>query len=322
MAIFEMTMLFLGSIIGAGFATGAEIITFFGKWQLSPWLIASIIGIAIFLMITLEIVLFYPTKTSPAPIKPNKKLYIGIVMIYLILFTAMTAGITQITNPIICLISLIFSAIIALLGTQKLTHFNRLIVPIIIVLIITTALPHTSSMPTPPQSNQHLIPTLFWAMLYAGLNCFMFPEFIIANATHVKRRDLFWAGLLTAGLVTVLAGLILSTIQATQTTTEPIPLLSAAPTPITVLVILLAILTSQYTTLFAITERLGQIIPSTKNKPLMTVACVCLIALIGSLCGFTHIIQYGYPLIGALTCFYLLFSFLQRFWQVSHGHQL
>ena len=88
MAIFETTMLFLGSIIGAGFATGAEIITFFGNWQIPVGLTATIVGIGIFGMITLEIFLFYPRteqtvdKSSP---KTSKTLHIGIVIIYLII---------------------------------------------------------------------------------------------------------------------------------------------------------------------------------------------------------------------------------------------
>ncbi len=314
----EITLLFLGSIIGAGFATGAEIVTFFGAWQLPTWLIAVIVGLCIFGMITLEIVLFYPSSNDKASHKTPKFLHLGIVMIYLTLFTAMTAGIMQITNFYICLIALLFSAIITLFGIERLSKCNVLIVSAIIVLIISTALPHLSITIQTTYQWQHIIPALFWAVLYAGLNCFMFPELIKAIAPNKPRHTLVWAGLLTAICVTILLGLILSTIKATNTTQASIPLLAAAPNNITMLIILLAILTSQYTTLFAITKRLQLIIPTSKEKPRTTVVLVCLIALIGSFCGFNRIIQYGYPAIGALTCFYLLFSFWQRFSSQAH----
>lgn len=317
MAIFEITMLFLGSIIGAGFATGAEIVTFFGNWQLPVWIIAIIVGTSIFFMIALEIFLFHSKNNNIVPPTTCKTLYIGIVMIYLILFTAMTAGITQITNQTTCIITLIFSALVTHTGIHKLARFNVLVVATIITLIISTALPHLSTTAISTIRWQHLTPTFFWAILYAGLNCFMFPELIKAYHKH-KRKTLLIAGLFTAVSVTVLLGLILTTIQSTHSTTATIPLLAAAPTPTTLIIILLAILTSQYTALFAIKERLGTIIPITKNKPLLTTVCICLIALLASLCGFTRIIKYGYPLIGAFTCFYLLFSFWKRFWQASH----
>lgn len=325
MAIFEITLLFLGSIIGAGFATGAEIVTFFGNWQIPVWLTALIVGVGIFFIITLEIFLFYPQREQTMA-KPNQKtsktLHIGIIMIYLTLYTAMTAGITQITNHWICLISLFCSAVFALLDIQKLTRLNTIIVAAIIVLIISTTLPHLASfIGTKATKWNHIIPTIYWAILYAGLNCFMFPELIIAHAKQYKRSTLFFAGLITAILITFLLSMILITIKTAHTENHPIPLLIAAPTPVTTAIILLAILTSQYTALFAIIKRAQKIFPVTKNKPCVTTACICLIALIASFCGFSHIIRYGYPLIGAITCFYLLIAFWQRSWQVSHQHR-
>ena len=318
MAIFEITMLFLGSIIGAGFATGAEIVTFFNKWQIPIWLIAVIVGACIYLLITLDILLFYPKPTFNIKTKSlnNKPLHIVIIMIYLILFTAMTAGIAQITNSIICSISLVFSATITLLGIQKLSRFNIVIVATIIILIISTAVPYAKPI-TPTPNWQHITPVTFWAILYAGLNCFMFPELIKAYSKTQKRKTLLTAGFITATLVAILFYLIFTTLKSKNATTAMIPLLTAVPTTTTFIIILLAVLTSQYTALFAIVERLNIINPKTKNRPLVTAVCLCLIAFLGSFSGFTRIIQYGYPLIGAFTCFYLLFSFLQQSWQVS-----
>ena len=236
----ETTLLFLGSIIGAGFATGAEIITFFGNFQIPIWLIALIVGLNMFLIITLEIFLFYPkttTQTQQPHIKTAKSLDVVFVMIYLILFTAMTAGIAQITNYPTCIISLIFSILIALFGLHRLSHLNLFLVLIIIVLITTTALPHlfTPLSKQPFQWNQ--ISTIeYWAILYAGLNCFMFPEFITALARKHKRHKIIEAGAFTAILVTILVGLILSTITVTNTKQAPIPLLAAAPTPVTTII--------------------------------------------------------------------------------------
>ncbi len=323
MAILEITMLFLGSIIGAGFATGAELMTFFGKFQLPIWFIAIIIGITIFIMITVEILLFYPSQQRCQQLFNHNKYFsifldLAFVMIYLILYTAMTAGIFQITNQFTCLVSLFISALVVLYGIYRLTKFNFYIMLITITLIITTALPHLSIKTIDVPAYWHQTPQLFfWTLLYAGLNCFMFPEIIFASAQKHKRHTLLHAGLLTATLITILIMLIMSTIYNTNQQNAVIPLLSAAPNHITMIIILLAILTSQYTALFAIMQRTQKIIPKTKNKPIPALICFCfsLLALLGSFYGFDRIIQFGYPLIGTITCFYLLFSFLMKSWQ-------
>ncbi len=333
MAMLEITLLFLGSVIGAGFATGAEIITFFGGLHLPVWCIAVMVGLTMFAIIALEIHLNYPHTKHPKPIAeftPQKHHFwsgkiqdIVFIVIYMVLFTAMTAGIAQITNVGICIVSLIASVCIVLFGFNSLSRLNFYIVLIIIALITTTALPHLFQTTTTPTTNyawSNFPKGIFWALLYAGLNCFMFPELIAAAAQRHQRRTLVWAGAVTALLVTILVGMILTTIQNTNTQTAPIPLLAAAPNAITMIVILLAVLTSQYAALFAIMQRCQKLFPTTKNRPLFSAVGICLCAFIGSFCGFNQIVNFAYPLIGAFTCVYLLFSWLayRRFQKLAH----
>ncbi len=330
MAMLEITLLFLGSVIGAGFATGAEIVAFFGNLHLPVWCIAVMVGLTMFAVIVLEIYLNYPrTKSAIHSIQfqpltnqhlspkhrpwSTKILDVVFIVIYIVLFTAMTAGITQITNVGTCIISLIISVCIVLFGFNSLSRLNFYIVLIIIALIITTALPHLLHNTSIITTNYHwnnFPKGVFWALLYAGLNCFMFPELIKASAQRHQRRTLLWAGAITALLVTILVGLILTTIQQADTATAPIPLLAAAPNAITMIVILLAVLTSQYAALFAILQRCQRLLPITKKRPLCSAVGICICAFIGSFCGFNHIVNFAYPLIGAFTCVCLLFSWL------------
>ena len=337
MATLEITLLFLGSIIGAGFATGAEIVTFFGHLQLPVWWLATIVGVFLFIIISLEIFLVYPNfktsnyqqannnilkiQNSVKATKSAKNLDIVFVMIYQILFTAMTAGIIQIANIWACLISLILSIYIALFGFKLLSRFNSYIVALIIILIVSTAIPHLHPELHPQFDNNQIPASAFQAIIYAGLNCFMFPELITATAQDHTRKTLLHASAITALFVTILIYLILSIITATNTQNAPIPLLAAAPTPITTIVILLAILTSQYTALFAIMHRIQKLVPNTTKKPLTVAILICCLALIGSFCGFNQIIKFGYPLICAFTCFYLLISFLTKFLHLQQRHR-
>lgn len=316
----ETTLLFLGSVIGAGFATGAEIITFFGGLHLPIWLISIIVGMTMFTVIILEIYLTYPHKQQTKLVLPQyqtkmaKTLDFGLIAIYFILFTAMTAGITQITNIGICIFALIISICVVLFGFNSLTRLNSYIVFMIIVLIVMTAIPHILFTPTIVLHWHQLPSGIFWAFLYAGLNCFMFPELIVASAKRYSRRTLISAGAMTAILVTILVDLILSTIQNTNSQNAAIPLLAASPNAITMIVILLAVLTSQYAALFAILQRCQKLFPRIKNRPCYSMVGICLFAFAGSFCGFNQIVNFAYPIIGAITCVFLLFSWVKTWW--------
>ena len=217
----------------------------------------------------------------------------------------------MVTNLWFTIISLTLSIIIVLFGFDKLSRLNTYIVFIIITLIITTALPHLKQQVIEKISYQSLPPSILLGFLYAGLNCFMFPELIKAVSQQQKRSALIWSSILTSAIITVLVGLILTTIKVCQTTNTTIPLLSAAPNPITIVIILLAILTSQYTALFTITQKLNNILPTTKNRQSLMIVGICLFAFITSFLGFTKIINFAYPLIGAITCVFLLISWLK-----------
>lgn len=318
MKTIEITMLFLGSVIGAGFATGAEIITFFGKINLPNWCIAIVVGLTMFVVIGLQILLNYPQKTQ-SPKTNNTKGWqskigdVFLILIYFILFTAMTAGIMSITNISVTIISLIISICIVLFGFNQLSRLNTYIVITIIALIISLALPHLQTNTTIPHYNwQHLPANMLWGFLYAGLNCFIFPDLIKASAQHHQRKTLVWAGALTAFIITCLVGFILTTIKNTNSQTAAIPLLTASPNYVSIIVILLAILTSQYTALFAIIQRLDKIVPNKKPRPFTRIVGICVLTFLCSFLGFNQIINFAYPIIGAITCVFLLFSWLRR----------
>jgi len=48
----ELVLLILSAIVGAGFATGAELVTFFGDTGASPLIIAITVGVFLFLIMT------------------------------------------------------------------------------------------------------------------------------------------------------------------------------------------------------------------------------------------------------------------------------
>ena len=303
-------MLFIGTIIGAGFATGAEIVTFFGALPLPLWLIALLVGIAMFALIALSIFLYHP-----APSRRHKPLDCTFMILYFVMFTAMTAGVTQLAGACGSLLSLAVSGLVVYFGFEKMARFNTLVV-ISIVIVLFGICFRCLFIPVTPTINYHHLPRgMLWAILYAGLNCMMLPELIAAAAPRYNKRTLLIAGLVTAVIIAVFVYMILQTITVTATADAPLPLLASSHHPATFVVVLLAMLTSQYTALFAIVQKINAVIPQAQKKTRTALFGSCGLAFIASFCGFNQILQWGYPLIGAFISCFLLFSYLLTWWR-------
>ena len=303
-------MLFIGTIIGAGFATGAEIVTFFGALQLPLWLIALLVGASMFALIALCIVLYHP-----APRQRQKPIESTFLALCFILFTAMTAGVTQLAGVAGSLLSLAVSGLVVYFGFEKMARFNTLVV-ISIVIVLFGICFRCLFIPVSPTINYHHLPRgWLWAMLYAGLNCMMLPELIAAAAPRHNKRTLLIAGLITAIIIATFVYMILRTIAVTATADAPLPLLASSQHPATFVVVLLAMLTSQYTALFAITQKINIVMPQAQKKTRTVLVSSCGLAFVASLFGFNRILQWGYPIIGAFISCFLFFSWLLACWR-------
>lgn len=304
MKVFELTMLFIGSIIGAGFATGAEIVTFFDKFALPVWVIALLVGMAMFSIIALSI------RLGENSAQPRSALAGIFIILYFVFFVAMTAAVTQLAGVFVSLIALLISGLIVMFSFNKMTRINTFIVIAIIIVLFGICLPHVVMPITTPTNPHHLPGAVVWAFLYAGLNCFMFPELVTAAAPQQKKSTLYLAGLIASVIIAAFVYLILTAIRFTDTQTAVMPLLKISPHPTTFVVILLAILTSQYSSLFAIIQK-TQTLPRkhqfTKGHLVLFFATA---GFISSFLGFEKILDWGYPLIGAFICGFLFFSWL------------
>lgn len=287
--------------------------TFFGQLALPTWLIALLVGSAMLVVIILTIHLQFMATTPP-----NKIWSMILISLYWIIFTTMTAGITQIAGSFISVITLILSGVIVLFGLDKLQRLNNIIVLTIIIMLVVICLPHQTATPTTTFYTQ--IPAgLGWAFLYAGLNCLTFSELVKAAAQHCSRRTLYGAGVITASLITALVFLILTAIRQTGTQNAAMPLLAIANHPLTMVLIILAILTSQYAALFAMVQKTTNLTKRSIFNPQTWVILYGATAFAGSFFGFSQILNIGYRIIGAVICFSLLFSWL-RSWRHHPQH--
>jgi uncharacterized membrane protein YkvI len=293
MKTINIALLFVGSIIGAGFATGAEIVTFFGSSGLPTIIIAFLVFLSLFGFISSIIFL-----GRPFPRIFN--------ILYFILFVAMTAGVIQIAGVFAGIVSLVISIVIVLIGFDKMSVFNTIIVMAIIVILIFTCVGYIGKS-YPIKENHNILLNIF---LYGGLNCCMFSQIIAEAKQKMKNKSLYVAAGLASVIIAIFVFLILNAIRTTETESHIMPLLAISNNGITFIVILLAMLTSQYSALFTIC-------PKKKNKDLIS---VCIMAFICSFLGFEHLVSVGYHIIGIFICSFLFFSLLARFF-FAHTHR-
>jgi uncharacterized membrane protein YkvI len=134
----------------------------------------------------------------------------------------------------------------------------------------------------------------------------MLDKIIAAARSNVSRRKLYLSALLSSVIISAFAYLILHSIRVRNAENFAVPLLYISNTPVTFVMILLAILTSQYSALFSVVSTIA---PKQKNKKLF-VWGAALLSFGCSFLGFTKLVGIGYPIIGAIIFLSLILPML------------
>jgi uncharacterized membrane protein YkvI len=157
----------------------------------------------------------------------------------------------------------------------------------------------------------------------------MLDEIIkVANQKTAKRNVIF-AVIIAAAIISAFVYLILNAVTATNTQNVPMPFYFISHNSVTFVIIILAILTSQFSALFAITQKMENFNPhrfgntqkmdksqqidrnyTDKRRKKAAVITTASLAFICSFIGFSKLIETFYPIIGLIFLIYLPLSFL------------
>jgi len=287
-----LTFLIISSIIGAGFATGAELISFFGSSGLHPLAIAILVGFFLFV----NIFLIYTLDSRGH--KPPPLLF---APIYFVFFIAMTAGIAQIAGIIASIVALALSIMIVVFGFDKLLFLNKFIMAFVLVTILIITIPniHTTYITTTePNISRALLSTI----IYSGLNsCMLFPIFSKAQKKY-NRKQIKIAIVLSVSIISFYIYLILSSISDGTA----MPILALSNNFFVLSTIFLSIFTSQVIALFNISEATS----SKKSNFIEKLILFSMITFILSLFGFSQIITYAYPAIAIFMIIYIFVALI------------
>lgn len=288
----------ISAVVGAGFATGAELVAFFGSSALPPIAIAAVVAT---LLIGLMTALLY---------LPNKLKRWLFTPIFFIFFVAMTAGVTELAGPAASAVAVIISVLIVLFGFEKMLAANKVLMGFALVVLFAVVLKNFSG--TMAKSN---LPTNEWktmwsALLYAGMNCCLLPGIFAEAKKKFSCKELLFGCFAAAVTIGFFVLLILTAVRVNGVSNATMPILALSGSIIVRIAVLICILTSMFAALFNMvpSKSAGATTLTSRNNVLL----LCLVGAVGyglSFLGFTKVIGVFYPITGIMMIGFILFSF-------------
>ena len=290
-----VAFLIISSVIGAGFATGAELVAFFGNRNISPFA-ASITVSAFIMLFSAGILWVEKNRDKPAHsfiFKP----------IYFVFFCAMTAGIFELAGWVGVVVSLALCILVVKFGFDKVLAINKYLIFFILAVLFTVDLAHVGDLELPRGNPFRAIP---WALLYTGMNVALLSGLFRTALNKYSAKQIFVSCGIAAKIIGSLVFLGLSAIYANEVQGETMPILALSNNGVTYLAIFLSIFTSQVISLFNLHQ------PSAVRSKFhsWTLVVFCVVALFGVFVGFSGIVGLFYPAVGFFMVGYIVYSCL------------
>lgn len=330
--ILQVSAVFIGTVVGAGLASGKEITQFFTSFGIYSFLGILLCGFIYIIMgsIICKISLMYKLDSYGdlmKTISPNLlgKFTGGITTIYLIssasiILAGSGAIISQgfsVPKIVGTLIMLIFAWIFLLRGTGGLITINSFIVPALIFTITLVTILYflfardsisiASLTNYPPRKNGILISTI----LYAGYNLLCSSGVLVPLSNEVKKTRVILVGITLGAigltLLCIMINLLLAANQPYIYQYE-IPLLFIANRfgpfikALLLIIILLEMFSTEVSDVYSISKTLEQTFHIQYKKGIFIILAI---ALPISQIGFTNLITTLYPIFGFLSLIFI-----------------
>ena len=326
-------MTILAGIIGAGFAGGREIISFFGQkagyWAIPFLVLAGGLFFCCFYVFSWIGKFLKPKSisdlTSAVFGKAGIFVDFGFILASFITLASMLAGCDSIGTIVFgsgynfCYISIIVSIIVAVIVAIGLKYIYRVtdfILPVMLGMIFIVVLLHLFTQTPTEVSAENIqkfnfFTILIYSILYVGMNCF-YNIFIIAKSSeYMNKKQIGKASIIASSILFLLILLILlSALRGGDAAfTSDMPMINVAfglGTPIGVIysiIFLLAIFTTICISAYTIVQWLSRAI---KNKFVCSIVVLSL-GFIFSRFGFTNIVNIFYPIEGAFGLFFIIY---------------
>lgn len=328
MKIIKISAIIIGSIIGAGFASGKEIFEYFAKYGI--YSLFFIIPLFIFFSFFIYIYLSFGQQTKGLQFKnANKLLYQGkkifnlnfnlfnmfLFFSFLILSSAMFSALISLMQTyfpyghklLYFLIAIIITILLLNISFNKLSSLSNFIVPLIIIcLLLNVVCSFKSGNFCFNFGISNILPLPFLTLMYTSQNTFFCSVIISKLGKEVNKQEKIAISLIVSGVLSllILIGILCflfnpKLIYADMPFAEVAIAINPIFSFIFAIILFGSILTTYITSLSSLQEMFIN-----KKKHTSNFIILLLIVLLGLL-NFSNIIKYLYPLIGAFGLLYV-----------------
>ena len=312
-------MLIVSSVIGAGFASGREIISFFS----SPTsiIIAPLIGVGIFLISSLF--LHIGSKLNTNCLTTVNKALLGkahfagdgfLLANSLIVLSAMFAGFSALGNmfldvPIVFpLIAAVLCVLIVYTGTKGLLKVNRFLMPVVIISLVAISIVSMQGRDSYSSNGNGVFgfQTIGFLFLYLSMNMLL-ASTVLTTMGKISKKEVFISSALAGVFLGILTLFLVIALNRYDVSNVELPLLYiAGQMHLSIYIIVIAVLAiSILTTMFIAMNALVAWINNIFKNRLYSSILVLLIAISLSNLGFSGVVRFLYPVIGVLGLTYI-----------------
>ena len=334
MGVLSCVFVIIGAIVGAGFASGKEMYTFFyihGK--------NGIIGIAISVLLlgyaiykTLKVIKKYNLQSyddlldiAIGNIK-LKKINIKIILNFiintflLITFFVMCAGFTAYFKQVLEIPEIISSILVAVFcyillnkNIKGVLILNWLLIPMMIIVLIILGIKTF----TPTYELETIASNNLWyvkAILYASYNSITLISILLPLKKYIKnKKDIMKISVICIIAITILSGVIMLLLNSITGDIGKIEMpavyasgnLGLVYKYLYGIIIIGAIITTAISSAYGFLNNVSK----TKEKYLKNNLLICLVSIFVSFLGFSNLVNNLYPVFGILGLLQLLFIF-------------
>ena len=311
-------MLIVGTIIGAGFASGRELVSFFGS-GISLW-VAFLCGGAIFGLCALF--LWIGSVTGARNVTQLNERLIGrfhflpdsfLLINSLIVLSGMLAGMDSLgslffpLSPLYAVAAGVLGVIVVHKGIKGLLRCNGIVVPCMILALLTVCGLSIAGGWIDFSLGRFTLTTLPTTAVYVSMNMILASTVLTTLGPLKKKQILLSAGIAAAVMTGLLVALILALNSCGDSTAEmPVLEMAKAISPILYVLIALVIGVSIFTTMLTAMSGLCAWFSCVLGKGIFCPIVVLLAGLLLSRLGFLKVVGLLYPVIGVLGLFYML----------------
>ncbi|MGG3890937.1 YkvI family membrane protein [Metabacillus fastidiosus] len=331
---FQVAAVYVGTVVGAGFATGREIVEFFTKYGF-----IGIIGITIagcfFIWIGTKMMIVSKRINATSYQDLNIFLFgrsIGKVVNLLMLIVLI--GVTsvmlsgagaifeeqlQLSKQVGVIITVLLTLFVMAFGVQGLLSVNVIVVPMLILFSLIVAFQSIGehTVITTVTDEFGVINWIVSALSYAGFNLTMAAAVLVPLAAEMKDEKVLKRGGILGGilLTVILIGSHISLATLADVSTYDVPMAELMRITffsfffIYVLVIYGEVFTSVIGNLFGLEKQILQIVHLPR---MIVIACILVIAIIISQFGYSSLLSILYPLFGKVSLVVLALLIIKR----------